>query len=304
MHSTMAGAAGYALGQIDPIIGALGKPIGIASYKPFQSSGEDFLQNYLGMIGIPIEMYPQFPQDAKVVLLTKDAAFDPQIVAKIKSQLQAGKNVVITSGLVQELQDKGLNDIVDVRYTSRKAMVNQYAGAFGAPYDAGQNNRDVLIPIIEYVTNDAVPMVRAIANGNGFPILLSDHYSKGTIFILTVPDNFSDLYAYPPTVVSSIKNFVLGDFPVRLDGPNQVSLFAYDNHTFVVESYLDHPVAVTLSTTDGVANLKNLDSGDTLAGKAATPQRGFGGRILPTGNRINFQISLQPHRSVAFTEVK
>ena len=66
------------------------------------------------MIGIPIEMYSQFPQDAKVVLLTKDAAFDPHIVAKIKSQLEAGKNVVITSGLVQELQDKGLNDIVDV----------------------------------------------------------------------------------------------------------------------------------------------------------------------------------------------
>ena len=74
MHSTMAGAAGYALAQIDPIIGALGKPIGIASYKPFQSSGEDFLQNYLGMVGIPIEMYPQFPQDAKVVLLAKEAA--------------------------------------------------------------------------------------------------------------------------------------------------------------------------------------------------------------------------------------
>ena len=117
-------------------------------------------------------------------------------MAKIKSQLEAGKKYVVTSGRVQELQDKGLNDIVDVRYTSRKAMVNQYAGAFGAPYDAGQNNRDVLIPIIEYVTNDAVPMVRAIANGNGFPILLLDHYSKGIIFILTVPDNFSDLSHY------------------------------------------------------------------------------------------------------------
>lgn len=304
MHSTMAGAAGYALGEIDPIIGALGKPIGIASYKPFESSGEHFLQNYLGMMGIPIEMYPQFPQDAYVVLLTKDAAFDPKILAKIKAQLQAGKNVVITSGLVQALQDKGLDDIVDVRYTSRKAMVNQYAGGYGAPYDTGQSNRDVLIPIIDYVTNDAVPMLRAIANGNGFPILLSDHYSKGTIFILTVPDNFSDLYSYPSQVVSSIKNFVLGDFPVRLDGPTQVSLFAYDNHTFVVESYLDHPVAVTVSTTDGVATIKNLESGDTVTGNAATPQRGFGGRILPTGNRINFQISIQPHSYAAFTEVQ
>ena len=81
-------------------------PSASQSYKPFQSSGEDFPENYLGMIGIPIEMYPQFPQDAKVVLLTKDAAFDPHGVAKIKSQLEAGKNVVITSGLVRNSRTK------------------------------------------------------------------------------------------------------------------------------------------------------------------------------------------------------
>ncbi len=305
-YPTMAGAAGYALRGIDPIIGALGKPIGIASYKPYNSSGEDFLQDYIGMMGIPIEMYPEFPQDAKVVLLTRQAAFDPQIMSKIKAQLRAGKNVVITSGLVQALQGKGLEDIVDVRYSARQVLVNQYAGPYGAPYNTGQNpNQDVLIPVMEYVTNDAVPMIRAIARGNGFPILLSDHYSKGTLFVLTVPDNFSDLYAYPPIVVSSIKNFILGDFPVRLDGPNEVSLFAYENHSFVVESYLDHPVAVTVSLTDGIAKIRNLDSGDTMAGQPSTPQRGFGGRLLrPAVERINFQLTLLPHSYMAFTAVQ
>ena len=84
------------------------------------------------------------------------------------------------------------------------------------------------------------------ANGNSFPILLADHYSKGTIYILTIPDNFNDLYSYPVSVVSALKEAVLGDFPVRMEGPNKVSLFAYDNHTFVVESYLDHPATVTV----------------------------------------------------------
>jgi hypothetical protein len=255
------------------------------------------------MMGIPIEMYPEFPQDAKVVLLTRQAAADPQILSKIKTQLQAGKNVVITSGLVQALQGKGLDDIVDVRYNGRQVLVNEYAGPYGAPYATGQNpNPDVLIPVMEYVTNDAVPMIRGIARGNGFPILLSDHYSKGTLFVLTVPDNFSDFYAYPSNVVSSIKNFILGDFPVRLDGPNEVSLFAYDNHSFVVESYLDHPVAVTVSLTDGVAKIRNLDSGEILVGQASTPQRGFGGRLLrPAVERTNFQLTLLPHSYMAFT---
>ena len=50
---TMARVAGYSLEQVDTFLGKLGKPIGIASYKPYQSTGEDFLHNYFGMIGIP-----------------------------------------------------------------------------------------------------------------------------------------------------------------------------------------------------------------------------------------------------------
>src|SRR6185437_11651493 len=58
---TYASAAGYALNQVNAVLGKLGKPVGIASYKPYQSTGEDFLQDYLGMIGIPIDMRPTFP---------------------------------------------------------------------------------------------------------------------------------------------------------------------------------------------------------------------------------------------------
>ncbi len=101
---TFAGVAGYALDEIDPIIGKIGNPIGIASYKPYNSSGEDFLQNYLGMMGVPIEMVPRFPTEAKLVLLTEEAAGDPQLIAKIKTHLEAGKNVMMTSGLVRVLQ--------------------------------------------------------------------------------------------------------------------------------------------------------------------------------------------------------
>jgi hypothetical protein len=101
---TIARVASYALEQVDPFLGQLGSPIGIASYKPHQSTGEDFLHNYLGMIGIPIELYPEFPTNADLVLLTESAKSDPAIVAKIKGQLAAGKSVIITSGLLRALQ--------------------------------------------------------------------------------------------------------------------------------------------------------------------------------------------------------
>ncbi len=68
---TWARVAGYSLEQADKFLGQLGNPIGIASYKPFHSSGEDFLHNYLGMIGIPIDLRPEFPTNANLVLLTE-----------------------------------------------------------------------------------------------------------------------------------------------------------------------------------------------------------------------------------------
>ena len=72
-NPTIASVASYSLKQLDPFLGQLGRPIGIASYKPYQSTGEDFLHNYLGMIGIPVELYPYFPTNADMVLLTESA---------------------------------------------------------------------------------------------------------------------------------------------------------------------------------------------------------------------------------------
>ena len=42
------------------------------------------LQNYLGMIGLPMDMHPQFPTDRQQILLTEQAAKDNQVVEKIK----------------------------------------------------------------------------------------------------------------------------------------------------------------------------------------------------------------------------
>ena len=112
---TWARVAGDALTQVDKFIGKLGEPIGIASYKPFHSTGEDFLPHYFGMIGLPIASFiPAFPTNANLVLLTR-RKFIRISSAKIKGQLTAGKNIVITSGLLKSLQGKGIEDIVELR---------------------------------------------------------------------------------------------------------------------------------------------------------------------------------------------
>jgi hypothetical protein len=303
---TWARVAGYSLEQADKFLGKLGNPVGIASYKPFHSSGEDFLHNYLGMIGIPIDLRPEFPTNANLILLTECAKSDPDVVAKIKGQLRAGKSVIITSGLLRALQDRGIEDIAEVRWTDRKFLARKYAGGFGAGNFStlnGTTNADVLFPEIDFLTNDSWSLVRAEANGNGFPLLLLNRYSKGILYVWTMPDNFADLYSLPPEVTSAIKNFVMRDFPVRLDGPAQVALFTYDNDTLIAENFSAAPADVTISMLGNSTRLKNLVTGGIIEGRQPQP-RGWTWQVETEEDRVSFTLRLLPHSYAAFATDK
>ena len=290
--------AGYSLSKVNAVLGKLGIPIGLASYKPYQSTGEVYLHNYLGMIGVPIELHPEFPADAKTVLLTESAQFDPEIVSKIKAHLEKGGNVVITSGLLQALQGKGIEQITGIHATGNMLKVHDYWNASGTGEGANLGvSSDVLVPEIASLGNDASPVVRGTANGRAAPLLLMDRYAKGILFVLTIPENFDDLYSLPQPVLTSIKQYLLADFPVQIDAPSKVSLFAYDNRTFVVESFLDHPTQVTVSTLGPAKRLRNLDSGEVVKGKHAPYKES-----AQKSRRTEFHIEVAPHSFVAFAE--
>ena len=285
-----ASVAGDALDQVKPFAAQLGTPIGIASYRPAHAVGEDFLHNFLGLIGIPIELYPAFPDKADVILLTQGAAFDPDLVSKVKQQLQAGKTVVMTSGLWRTLQGKGAEDLDEIRYTDEKVAVTSFIGAFGsgAGVAMGSAAAPIMIPHLQFLTNDAWPVLRGIADNNGFPILLMNDYGKGRLFVLTIPDNFTDLYLLPSATLNAIRSYVLGNFPVRVEGPAKVSIFAYDNGSFIVESFRDEPAEVTVLATE-VTSLKDLVSGEALTGIAHKPRH-------PAEPKSNaFTMTLAPH---------
>jgi len=306
---TYATAAGYALNAVNAVVGNLGNPVALASYKPYQSTGEDFLHNYLGMIGIPIDLHPEFPTAAKTILLTESAKFDPDLVAKIKAHLEQGGSVVITSGLLRALQDKSggfaqnIGQIADIQATGNVLRVQQYWGNYGAGAgaDLGKTS-DILVPEIAFETNDAWPIVRGTANGRGAPLLIMDRYSKGILYVLTIPENANDLYSLPQPVLAQLKQYLLRDLPVQLDTPAKVALFAYDNQTLVVESYLDQPTQVTVSVPGTSTKLRNLATGEVIT---ATPPpvpspNARRGRHQP--QHTEFHVDVPPHSFIAFAE--
>src|SRR4051812_14873790 len=103
-------AAGATLEIADKAASELGRPVGLAAYKPYQSSGEDFLHNFFGNLGIPIALSPNSPAGAGTVLLTEAAAADPAIIARVKAKLRAGGRVIVTSGFLQAMQGKGIEE--------------------------------------------------------------------------------------------------------------------------------------------------------------------------------------------------
>jgi hypothetical protein len=294
--------AGYSLEQADRVLGLLGNPIGIASYKPYQSSGEDFLQEYLGNIGIPIELTPHFPVAADLMLLTEAAKYDPDIIPRIKSQLTAGKSVVITSGLLHALQDRGIQDIAEWQYTGRQIAVQDFFEGYGAGNGTRLPGgaRDILFPEIHFYTNDSWALLRGVASLHGIPILLMNRYSRGVLYVLDIPDNIGDLYRLPQPALSVIRTYLQGKFPVRLEAPPQVSLFAYDNGAFVVESFRPEPTRVGISVVGTHHQLKDLLSNEDAHpggdSKVELPARTDAQRRDPdSGERTSFSVQIPPH---------
>ncbi len=162
---TFADIAAYTLGNADKVLANVGKPVGIKCYTPYHGTGDEFLHDYLGMIGLPMDIYPQFPSDAGMVLLTEQAKSDPAIIHKIEDQLKAGKSVCVTSGFLSAMKGKGIEDICELETTGASVPVRRFAfaGGPGAPFRGRggavgrwrpmvmyRASRDILIPEIKY----------------------------------------------------------------------------------------------------------------------------------------------------------
>jgi hypothetical protein len=298
-----ASVAGYSLRQVDAVVGKLGTPVGIESYKPYQSSSEeDFLQNYLGNIGIPIDLTPHFPKGAPVVLLTEEAAFDPNLVSEIEGNLEAGGQVIITSGLLHALAHKGIENVAEISYGGLPILARHYFGTFGAHGGGeldvpGRRNRPVIFPQIHFYTNDSWPLIRGEASANAVPILLQTQYARGELYVLDVPANMGDLYQLPQPVLDALRGYLLARFALRIDAPALVSLFAYDNHTFIVESYRADPATVRIFVKAGASRLIDLASGQrVLPAAEAVP-----GPAPGEAHERSFVVQLPPHSYRAFS---
>ena len=166
------------------------------------------------------------------------------------------------------LQGKGIEDIVELEYTGQTVSTREFQGfRLGG---ANKAESDILIPQIRYATNDAWEIVSALTSAtktSGTPILLSAKYSKGQLYVLTIPQAMGDLYSYPQGVWKAIRDVLTRDMYVHLDAPTRVSLFVYDNDRFIAESFQESPVEARIVTDKRSTRLRDVLSGAELKGE-------------------------------------
>ena len=262
-----AAVVGKAMDDLDSYMDKLGNPVGVMAYHPSYGRGENNLHSYLGQCGIPMEPTLIYPENAKDVFLAESAVDDKDIVKKMKASLKNGANVIVTSGFVRRLGQTFEKEFARVIYSSRKAIVKDYCVSWSHGVSLGgklAGAKEIMIPQLDYCTNDVWEMAGAYGTDNNFPIVLRWAYSNGNISVITIPDDMGDLYNYPVEVLDVIKDQFYQTTEIKISAPAGVQLFVYDNDTIIIRSDLPYVTLATLQLPDGKTKVTDLVTGRVL----------------------------------------
>ena len=145
----------------------------------------------------------------------------------------------MTSGFLEATMDRGIQRMTSIRFTGRRIRGRNYrvetTGAWHA-VEYPKGTEEIGIPVCEFRNNATWALVKVAESEESFGILLRDTYGKGQMWTLAVPDNFPDLYKLPGKALTRIRS----EFPaggVYLESRAGVSLFPYDNDTFIIYPY-------------------------------------------------------------------
>ena len=175
VENPMLSAMALQLSKIDKLMDGIGKACGVPVYIPFASSGENHLEMRFGMLGLPMEPTPFFPEEAgetevsasagsgafravggytneddaagraadragagrRSILLTESALADGDIVEKLEKYVREGGNAVITTGFFRGAEQKlRAAGLTEARLSGRSIPVTRYRRAFHAEADS------------------------------------------------------------------------------------------------------------------------------------------------------------------------
>lgn len=249
---------------------------GIHALKPASSdAGNDFyIYDYLGMLGLPLLPVAQIPENPMALFLPTQAATDPDLVTKIESLLQKGKQILITPGLFGAVADREkLEELAGVKIKNvKKAPVCTPEGAAEPIQLATQLTAKPAKVVIEAtVAGKAVPVftVHTPHSGGKMCVLNVNTFSESDfqddVEPLLAPRQISWL-DLPETWLNSIRQEMLAPFHFGLNCPARVGFYPIGSQNWVFVNFNNKSVEIEFSApalTPGKI-IRNQFSGETL----------------------------------------
>ncbi|MBR7021272.1 MAG: hypothetical protein IKI15_09485 [Lachnospiraceae bacterium] len=284
VENPMLSAMALQLSKIDKLMDGIGKACGVSVYIPFASSGENHLEMRFGMLGLPMEPTPFFPEGAgetevsasagsgafravggytqeaataeqaantnglRSILLTESSLADGDIVEKLEKYVREGGNAVITTGFFRGAEEKlRAAGLTEARLSGRSIPVTRYqvTGDFAGFIE---HRKTLFFPEIVHGNNDSWSLLNGGDGDTHSALVLRRAYGKGRLYIAAIPDGDSGLYEMPKAAVDVIKRVLTGGEYVS--GRN-VSAFTYDSGRILLYRYVKsdlRPERVTLCT--------------------------------------------------------
>ena len=160
---------GLQLEEIDRMLDQAGACTGIPCYLPPDAQGEDHLEDFLGMMGIPMDPTPDFPSDRKTVFMTIQALKDPEIIPKLIQFVADGGKAVVTSGFFIGALGKGIEELSSIRYRGRRFSTDTFIedGMF-APNNL-RSRHPLTFPLLEHRNNTTWALAKGVVGEENYP---------------------------------------------------------------------------------------------------------------------------------------
>ena len=235
------------------------EPRGIHAYKPVNSDAgtEDFIFDYIGMLGIPLVPCSEFPTGARSVLLARHAVSDTDIVRKVQRHATSGGSLVATAGFLRALGTNadimalfGLSEVP----REEKTVTVQNFDVEGTVYASAEPIEITSLP----QPSDASTIVSAIPeHGGKVPVLtvkptdaggraatlnLRTH-DTGPSLLMDQPVSFLKL---PDEVLNKMREAVLPPIGLEMVAPPRVGVYPFADDLLVLYNYNDRTAPVQL----------------------------------------------------------
>jgi hypothetical protein len=265
---------------------------GPEGYKPGNSEagGDMYVMDYVGMLGIPLIPFSQYPDKAGTVFLPTQAAADTGILEKIKKSIEQGSRVIMTSGfLAYAKEGKQLADMAGISWPiDHTPLLTHFIFVNGQLIQMDS----VLQLGAQVKKTNAIPDLEAMVHNQHIPYL--SHNPAGNIYVWNV-HTFSDedfkavgevllcpnplgILEIPRPWVNKLREVFAGEKGITLDAPSRMAIQPFGVGQIMVQNYNQQVDSVTLDLTPGqyvdvISGRKMTSDGDGLRVKLAGRSR-------------------------------